>query len=139
MFGRINALSETLLKRLSEAGAGPDDGILLIGRGSRLSMNATAVDKHTWYVSNHGYPIAGYGFVSSNEPDISMAVASLLERKPSRIVVLPVFMYRCRTVTEVIPEIIGKCGIPAPVVFAEPLGTDDLLLDDMDRKVPEGW
>ncbi len=139
MFGRINALSETLLKRLSEAGAGPEDGILLVGRGSRLSMNATAVDKHAWYVSQHGYPNVSYGFVNYNEPDVKNAVVSLLEKKPARIVVLPVFMYRCATVAEKIPSLVGDCGIPVPVVFAEPLETDELLLADMDRKVPEGW
>ncbi len=139
MFGRINALSETLLKRLSEAGAGPEDGILLVGRGSELSMNATAVDKHAWYVSQHGYPKVSYGFANHDDPDVKTAVKDLLEKKPARIVVLPVFMYRCRTVTDVIPELVEECGVPVPVVYAEPLETDELLLADMDRKVPEGW
>lgn len=102
-------------------------------------MNASAIDKHAWYVSQHGYPNVGYGFACLNEPTVKDAVADMLWKCPKRIIVLPVFMYKCRTVTEVIPEILSECDIDVPVLFAEPLGTDELLFEDLDRKVPEGW
>ena len=54
--GRINTLSETPLKRLREAGAEENDGILLVARGSKLSMNLAA-GKHAWCISQHGYTI----------------------------------------------------------------------------------
>lgn len=102
-------------------------------------MNATAVDKHAWYVSQHGYPTVGYGFVSNNEPDIRTALSELVSKDPERIVVLPVFMYKSKTVVSNIPRIVEECCPGVPVVFAEPLETDELLLNDLDRKVPDGW
>jgi sirohydrochlorin ferrochelatase len=138
-FGRINALSETLLKRLREAGAERDDGVLLVARGSRLSMCEAAADKHAWYISEHGFPIVSYALISHGGPSVESAVRELEGKGASRIVVLPMFLYEGESVVKRIPEAVGSSRPGVPVVYAKCLGADDLLLDDMDRKIPEGW
>lgn len=138
-FGRINALSETLLKRLNEAGARPEDGILLVAHGSPQSMNKVTADKHAWYIGNHGYAKVAYTFVRFNEPSIPQGIQKLKKMGAERIVVLPMFIYPGKSVNEVIPDLIEKSAPTLPVIYAKPLGRDVLLLDDLDRKIPEDW
>ncbi len=132
-------MSETLLKRLREAGAKEDDGILLVARGSKLSMNLTAADKHAWYISQHGYTIVSYASLNYNGPDIASAMKDLVSKGAKRIVVLPMFLYEGKSVKETIPSLVEASDTGITIVYAKPLGTDELLLNDMDRKIPEGW
>jgi sirohydrochlorin ferrochelatase len=138
-FGRINALSETLLKRLREAGAEESDGILLVARGSKLSMNLTAADKHAWYISQHGYTIVSYASLNYGGPSVADAMDELVKKGAKRVVILPMFLYEGKSVKETIPSLVEDSNPGVTIVYAEPLGTDELLLNDMDRKIPEGW
>ena len=138
-FGRSDALSETLMDRLSEAGAEGTDGILLLHRGSRLKMAADTAMKHVGYLSEHGYPIVECNSLRYSDVPISESLASLKEKGAGRIVVLPMLMYDGMGVREIIPGDARKSSNDIPVICARCLGFNERLLDDLDRKVPDDW
>ncbi len=102
-------------------------------------MNLTAADKHAWYISQNGYTIVSYASLNYNGPSISDAMAELSSKGAKRIVVLPMFLYEGKSFKETIPALVEASNPSITIVYAKPLGTDELLLNDMDRKIPEGW
>jgi len=138
-FDRADALSEVLLKRLKEAGAGPEDGVLLIHKGSELAMSGQAAEKHAQYIRDHGFPLVECNSVRYGKEDLSESVGSLKKGGARRIVMLPMFMFAGESVRETIPKMLSDADPGIPVVYAECLGCDDLLFEEMDRKIPEDW
>lgn len=138
-FDRADALSEVLLKRLKEAGARPEDGVLLVHKGSKLEMSGRAAEKHAQYIREHGFPQVECNSVKYGMKDLSESVRSLEREGAKRIAVLPMFLFNGKSVRETIPKMIADADPSIPVVYAECLGCDDLLFEEMDRKIPEDW
>jgi len=138
-FGKMEALSEVLMHRMSEAGAEKDDGILLIGRGSRLDMCMDTVRHHADCIRDRGFCNVEYNTLKHSDRSIRESVASLKEKGVKRIVVLPMFLFEGRSVKDIIPDLVNEASEGIPVICARCIGCDDILLDDMDRKIPEDW
>jgi len=137
--GESDALSETVLKRVKEKGAHKDDGILLVSKGSRLSMNVKTLNRIAGYVEGHGFGNVSLAVLDGEGPSIASSIGSLMEKDVKRLIIVPLFLTQCRSVTETIPSLVRDSCHLIPVLFADVIGTDELILDDMDKKIPEGW
>lgn len=138
-FGKSEALSRTLLKRLEEASASTDDGILLVTRGSELGYAMEDAEHHCRYLSKHGFPNTACVAVKHGSPSISEGMKKLKENGAKRVIILPMYIFRSKSVTDAIPSQVSECSIDIPISYAEPLGCEELLLDELDSKIPEGW
>ncbi len=138
-FDRSDALSETILERLEEAGAEKDDGILVISHGSRLSMQSKAVDKHIDYISGKGYSNIQKAVMRYDGPSIGESIQKLIDNGAKRIVVVPLFLFEGKSVKETIPGIISALHLDVPVICTETIGRSYRLLEEMSGKIPKGW
>ncbi len=137
--GESENISKLIIKRLKEAGAEKDDGILLVSRGSVLKMNLEFMKRNSVYVQDSGFPNTAFAVLDHEGPNVASAVGDLMEKGAERLVVLPVFLTECRSVTETIPSLVRDSGPLVTVVFAKCLGKDSLILDAMEERIPEGW
>lgn len=138
-FGSCEAVPKALLQRLEEAGATGKDGILLISHGSKMSMCGKDMEHHMRYLSKHGFPLLTACVLENEGQSLEDGIRTLIDRSAKRIVLLPVFIFGGRSVTETIPEKVCKMNLIIPVVHAECIGRSQYLLDELEGKIPEGW
>ena len=138
-FGSCEAVPKALLQRLEEAGATENDGILLISHGSKMSMCGKDMEHHMRYLSEHGFPLLTACVLENEGQSLEDGIETLIDRGAERIVLLPVFIFGGRSVTETIPEKVCKMNLSIPVVHAECIGRSQYLLDELEGKIPEGW
>ena len=137
--GESEALSETVLKRIREKGANSDDGILLVSKGSRLSMNLKSMNRIAGYVEGHGFKNVSIAVLDGEGPSVAASIANLMEKDVKRLIIVPLFLTECKSVTEAIPSLVRDSCLLIPVEFADVIGRDEQILDDMEKKIPEGW
>lgn len=111
-FGRTRALASIVFDRIAGAGGTIDDGILLIGHGTRdpTSENTRVVAMNADRVRRAGYKHVAYAFNEFNEPTIRCAMRSLVDDGAERIIVVPLFIADGVHLGEEVPE---NLGIPA--------------------------
>lgn len=147
-FGMTRVLTEILFDRIADAGATVDDGILVIGHGSRdvSSSNSSIIKMNADRIRDAGYKHVAYGFNEFNEPGIPEAAEQLAKDGVKRIVVVPLFI---ATGIHLGVEIAEKLKIPeysdggeaefggkkVQVVYCRPVEDDPRLLELIDSGV----
>jgi sirohydrochlorin cobaltochelatase len=116
-------------------------GILAIGHGSKLPYNKQVVtDIANRIADKHEDVIVRAGFMEKNEPTVEEALQSFEGTGISKIAAVPVFLASGVHITQDIPEILGidseskegsikLNGTEIPIVYGNPLGSDDLLAE----------
>lgn len=137
-------------------------GVLLIGHGSRLPYNKEVVssiaDK---YAKKHPELNIEVGFMELAEPDIPSAFNKLKETGVEKIIVMPVFLAHGMHTKRDIPKILGlepeeievadnehehhhghhhdeeaeTIEFDGELVYIEPLGADDAIVDIVSKRV----
>lgn len=112
--------------------------ILVVAHGSR---DKSAQDEFKRLVQNyrqrHPSWVIAHAFLDLAQPSIPKALSSLVFRS-NDILVLPLFLFAAKHVKKHIPEIITafrKKHPRAKVTLAKPLGSDEKLLDILDRRL----
>lgn len=118
-------------------------GFLLVGHGSKKPYNKQLIDNTAKIISakEDGY-IVKTGFMEFNEPTIPEALESFRNEDIEMLQVVPLFLARGMHIDKDIPEILGieESGHSGtyklndkeiPLVFADPIGENDLLADLM--------
>lgn len=141
-------------------------GVLLVSHGSRLNYNKefiTAV--HDKFTKTTEYP-SNFGFMELVEPNIPTSIDKLIsENKIDRLVVVPVFIAPGVHTTSDIPTILGlkeadehshlhshshshshehghhhdltSIDFDGEILYPEPIGSDDILIDILVKMVSE--
>ncbi|ADI73469.1 cobalamin (vitamin B12) biosynthesis CbiX protein [Methanohalobium evestigatum Z-7303] len=116
-------------------------GILAIGHGSKLPYNKQVVtDIANRIADKHEDVVVRAGFMEKNEPTVEEALQSFEGTGISKIAAVPVFLASGVHITQDIPEILGidpdskegsikLNGTEIPIVYGNPLGSDDLLAE----------
>ena len=146
-----NALSNSKLDKNSKT------GILLVSHGSRLKYNKEFITEvHKQFNESTEYPNT-FGFMELVEPDIPTSINKLLLNNTiDRLVVVPIFIAPGMHTTHDIPTILGllenhhdhehnhshnhhhdlnKINFDGEVLYPEPIGSDDVLIDILKKKV----
>lgn len=116
-------------------------GILAIGHGSKLPYNKEVVTDIANHIANmHEDVVVRAGFMEKNEPTVEEALQSFEGTGVSKIAAVPVFLASGVHITQDIPEILGLDpqtkkgriklnGSEIPIVYGNPLGSDELLAE----------
>lgn len=149
-FGMNRVLTEIAFDRIAEAGASFDDGILIMGHGSRdvFSSNEAIVRVNAERIQNRGYKHVVYAFNEFVEPGISEGVDMLAAQGVSRIVCVPLFITTGVHLNEEVPDKIGiphyseggeieRGGRNISVSYMRPVEDDPRLLEIVDSEIAE--
>ncbi len=124
-------------------------GILAIGHGSKLPYNNQVVTEMANMIAEkHPEYVIKVGFVEHSEPKVKEALMSFEGTGVTKIAATPVFMASGVHLTEDIPEFInldpqtneGEVeldGKKVKIVYAKPLGSDELIADLIFKRVQE--
>jgi sirohydrochlorin cobaltochelatase len=114
--------------------------ILIISHGSREESANTEFKRLVQkYRRRHPNWKISHAFLELAHPSIPKALESLAS-KSNRIFVLPLFLFQAKHIKKHIPEILGTFGKKHPrvkVKMAKPLGSDQQLLDILDRRLDQ--
>ena len=146
-----NRISEAM--ESSELNGDAKTGILLVTHGSRLNYNKEfATELYNKFEKTCDVP-SGFGFMELCGPSIPESINKLTEENDiDRLVVIPVFIAPGRHTTHDIPHILGlleehehshshshhghdhshdltPIDFDGEVLYAEPIGSDDILID----------
>lgn len=149
-FGMTRVLFNILCDRIAESGCGKDDGILVIGHGSRdvSSSNRAIIAMNADRLRKIGYSHVAYAFNEFDEPAIGDAVSGLVSEGVEKIAVLPLFIAMGVHLCE---EVAEKIGIPpysdggdidaggrkVSVRYMRPVEDDPRLLELIDSEIAD--
>lgn len=125
-------------------------GILIVGHGSRLPYNKEVVLKIADIIAKkHPEKVINVGFVEHCGPSIKEAAEAFSGTGVTKIAAVPVFIASGVHITEDIPGEIGLDetgngilkidGKDVTVVYAKPLGADELIADLIFKRVLEAY
>lgn len=129
-FNWNTGVTELLEKRIRKAGGRPGTGVLLLRYGSRMRYAVKDSAKHAERLREAGYVV---------EEAALCDLRSIRERwsklraESSELVVAPLMMSWSERSDRILKEAVGDPGI----VIAEPLGSDELIIDILESKIPE--
>ena len=111
-FGNNPALADIVCDRVADAGGDFDDGVMVIGHGSRdsVSSNKDIMEMNADRLRRRGFKNVAYTFNEFCEPTIADAVGSLAAAGVDRIIAVPLFVAMGLHLGEEVPE---QIGIPA--------------------------
>ncbi len=118
----------------------PTTGIVICDHGSRRAQsNDSLKDVATQFAARfaHDCQIVEPAHMELAMPDIASAYTACVERGATHIVVLPLFLAQGKHWTRDIPSLTAQAAARFPETsyqIAEPLGTDDLLLDLLKKR-----
>lgn len=143
-FGGSPVLADIVCDRVADSGGSKDDGVMIIGHGSRddMSGNKDVMEANASRLTARGYGHVAYTFNEFCEPSIAEAVAGLAAEGVEKIVAVPLFVAMGLHLGEEVPE---QIGIPAysqggtitaggrkiEVKYAKPVEDDPRLLEIM--------
>jgi sirohydrochlorin ferrochelatase len=146
-FGLGSTLADIACDRIADSGAGFDDGILVIGHGTKdpLSGNSGTVANVAERLKRIGYKHVAYCFNEFNEPSIKDALAQLESAGVNKIAAVPVFIAMGVHLGEEVPEQIGipayskggdieTAGKKVHVDYLRPMEDDPRLLEIMVKR-----
>jgi sirohydrochlorin cobalto/nickelchelatase len=122
-------------------------GLLVVGHGSSKQYNKELIEEIAHMVS-HKMPnaVCRTGFMNMNKPSIKDALDSFKGTGVKKIVVFPLFLAKGVHTTEDVPGLIGlQQGQKRikyegfDIVYAEPLGADDMIAELSCRRVKEAY
>lgn len=135
-------------------------GILLVSHGSRLNYNKEFISQlHTLFKENTNYP-SEFGFMELTDPGIPVSISNLNEKHNlDRLVVVPVFIAPGMHTTHDIPIILGlleehhhhhdhehthdhshdltKTDFEGEILYPQPIGADDILIEILEKEVED--
>ncbi len=121
-------------------------GVIILAHGSRGERGETEVARVLEEVAGGvkallvpGVEITGAA-LQFNRPGLEEAVASLVQRGVSRVVIMPYFLFSGKHITEHVPELIEKLKGVYPgrqFVVASPLGVDERFIGHVARRIEE--
>ena len=111
-FGNNPVLADIVCDRVADAGGDFDDGVMVIGHGSRdsVSSNKDIMEMNADRLRRRGFKNVAYTFNEFCEPTIADAVGSLAAAGVDRIIAVPLFVAMGLHLGEEVPE---QIGIPA--------------------------
>lgn len=124
-------------------------GILAIGHGSRLPFNNQVVTEIASMISeNHPEYVVKAGFMENSAPTVEEALQSFAGTGVTKIAAAPVFLASGIHITKDIPKILkldpetneGEIefdGQKVKIVYAKPLGSDELIADLIFKRAQE--
>ena len=119
-------LVEVLAQRLAEAGAGPDDPVLLVAGGALdpdANAQVAATARLLW--EGRSWPTVDLAFASATRPSVPEALDRLRRLGARRVSVAPYFLGPGRLPAQVAAQARAAEGLE--VVVAEPVGATDAL------------
>ena len=149
-FGRSRTLTSIIMDRIAEAGGSLDDGILVLGHGTRdpTSENSKVVAMNADRLHKAGYANVAHAFNEFNGPSIKESMEALVSNGAKRIVVVPLFIANGVHLGEEIPEQLGIpsysnggtteiCGNTIDIAYTRPVEDDPRLLEIIDGEIAE--
>ncbi len=135
-------------------------GILFVGHGSRLPYNQEVVTEIAEkYAEDHPEHPIEVGFMELQEPSIPTSFNKLKNRGAEKIIVIPVFLAHGKHTKHDIPVILGlepedeeileqkgshhhhqeleTVDFDGEIVYTEPLGADDYIVDLVTRRLDD--
>lgn len=124
-------------------------GILALGHGSRLPYNKDVVSGVADLIAKtYENTVVRIGFMNMNDPTMDEGLKSFEGTGVNTIVAVPIFLAHGVHTTEDIPQILGISrekrstkiqlnGNDVTLVYAEPLGVDQLVADLSYKRVME--
>lgn len=106
-------------------------GLVLFGHGARDPRWREPFDSLARAVSaKHGGPVS-LAFLELMEPSLSAAVAQLVQRGATRVVVIPLFLGTGGHIRRDLPALIEEAALAAkvPVSAVTPAGEDPMILN----------
>jgi len=122
-------------------------GLLVVGHGSSLPYNKQLIQDVADMLSEKmPHAVTRVGFMNINQPSIKDGLDSFKGTGIDRVVVFPLFLAKGVHTTEDVPGLIGlKEGERRisyegyDIVYADPLGADDLIAELSARRVKEAY
>jgi len=120
-------------------------GLLVVGHGSSMPYNKELIEEIAARIGRRmPNAVTRVGFMNINKPSIQDGLDSFKGTGVKKIVVFPLFLARGVHTTEDVPRLIGlKEGKKRisyngyDIVYADPLGADDLIAELSCRRVDE--
>lgn len=120
-------------------------GLLVVGHGSSMPYNKELIENIAGMVSKKmPNAVTRTGFMNINKPTIKDGIESFKGTGVKKIVVFPLFLAKGVHTTEDVPGLIGlKNGERRisyngyDIVYADPLGADDLIAELSCRRIKE--
>ncbi len=125
-------LADAIVRELGEPSEGT--GVLVLARGSSLSMASKVSDRYASYIREHGWRTA-YSFTDAGEPTVEGSLIGLSDCR--RIVSVPLMIGTDREGYAAAVEKIGGSG--AEVVETRPVSSYPEFIDNLDSRIPEDW
>lgn len=122
-------------------------GLLVVGHGSSLPYNKQLIqDVADMLAKKIPHAVTRIGFMNINKPTIKDGLDSFNGTGVRRIVVFPLFLANGVHTTEDVPGLIGlgkgqkRISYNGyDIVYADPLGADDLIAELSARRVREAY
>jgi sirohydrochlorin ferrochelatase len=122
-------------------------GLLVVGHGSSMPYNKELIQDIADMLSKKmPQAVTRIGFMNINKPSIKDGLESFKGTGISKIVVFPLFLARGVHTTEDVPGLIGlgegqkRISYDGfDIVYADPLGADDLIAELSARRVREAY
>jgi sirohydrochlorin cobaltochelatase len=123
-------------------------GLLAVGHGSKLPYNKQVITEITDMIAKKHDVIVRTGFMEHSEPSVQEALQSFEGTGVTKIAVVPALLAAGVHSTEDIPEILNidpetKTGIAEiegreiPLLYGNPIGSDELLADIIFKRATE--
>lgn len=125
-------LADAIVRELGEPSEGT--GVLVLARGSSLSMASKVANRYASYIREHGWRTA-YSFTDAGEPTVEGSLIGLSDCR--RIVSVPLMIGTDREGYAAAVEKIGGSG--AEVVETRPVSSYPEFIDNLDSRIPEDW
>lgn len=115
------------------------EAIVLVDHGSkRAEANAMLDQFAEMYRSTSERQLVKTAHMELAQPTIADAIAECVDAGADKVIVAPFFLSRGRHITEDIPALVEAAAAQHPgvqCVIADPLGTDELLAQLMEKRV----
>ncbi len=122
-------------------------GLLVVGHGSSMPYNKQLIEDIAGMLSKKmPQAVTRVGFMNINKPSIKDGLDSFKGTGVKRVVVFPLFLAKGVHTTEDVPGLIGlgegekRIAYDGyDVVYADPLGADDMIAELSARRVREAF
>ena len=122
-------------------------GLLVVGHGSSLPYNKELIqDIAAMLAKKLPHAVTKVGFMNMNKPSIKDGLDSFKDTGIKKVVVFPLFLAKGVHTTEDVPGLIGlgegqkRISYDGfDIVYADPLGADDLIAELSARRVREAF
>lgn len=155
----LNFINKRVSEALENSSLDKDEktGVLLVSHGSRLKYNKEFISSLFELYKDETSYLSNYGFMELLEPSIPQAATKLIDEDIKRLIVVPVFIAPGVHTTHDIPIILGireddgeghshshfhdhsldHIHFHGEILYCEPIGSDNILIDILEKKLKE--